>query len=224
MGGPVGLFRERRGSYFQAENPLETRGDRRIVGDLLSPSRKPASIGGVPMRFYNRACVLVENQYENLELWYPYWRLRELGLEVDLVGPEDEKVYGSKEGYSCTSDTPVVTALERDYDVIVVPGGMAPDKLRRYPNILQLVKKVHDEGGIVASICHGPWVLISAKILRGRKATCVSAIKDDVVNAGAEYHDVEVVVDRNIVTSRTPKDLAVWSSAIVKLLEARGMK
>ncbi len=166
-----------------------------------------------------RACVLVENQYENLELWYPYWRLRELCLEVDLVGPECGKTYGSKEGYPCTSDTPVVAALERDYDVIVAPGGMAPDKLRRYPDILKLVKQVHDQGGIVASICHGPWVLISARILRGRRVTCVSAIKDDVMNAGAEYFDEEVVVDRNIVTSRTPRDLAAWSRAIVKLLE-----
>ncbi len=101
---------------------------------------------------------------------------------------------------------------------------MAPDKLRRYPDILKLVKQVHDQGGIVASICHGPWVLISARILRGRKITCVAAIKDDVMNAGAEYFDEEVVVDRNIVTSRTPRDLAAWSRAIVKLLEdpARG--
>lgn len=176
------------------------------------------------MSFHNRACVLVENQYENLELWYPYWRLRELGLDVDLVGPEVQKTYGSKEGYPCTTDTPVVGALERDYDAIIAPGGMAPDKLRRYPDILKLVKQVHDEGGIVASICHGPWVLVSAKILRGRKATCVAAIKDDVMNAGAEYHDEEVVVDRNIVTSRTPKDIPAWSRAIVKLLEARGMR
>lgn len=165
-----------------------------------------------------RACILVENQYENLELWYPYWRLRELGLAVDLVGPEAQKTYGSKEGYPCTSDTPVVAALERQYSIIVAPGGMAPDKLRRYPEILKLVKQVHDAGGIVASICHGPWVLISAKILRGRKVTCVAAIKDDVINAGAEYLDEEVVVDRNIVTSRTPKDLAAWSAAIVRLL------
>lgn len=176
------------------------------------------------MSLHRRACVLVENQYENLELWYPYWRLRELGFAVDLVGPESEKTYGSKEGYPCRSDTPVIVALERAYDVIVAPGGMAPDKLRRYPEILQLVKKVHDEGGIVASICHGPWVLISAKILRGRKVTCVAAIKDDVINAGAEYFDEEVIVDRNIVTSRTPRDLAAWSMAIVKLLEARGLQ
>jgi len=168
-----------------------------------------------------RAVVLVEDNYECLELWYPYWRLRELGLEVDLVGPESGKSYRSKEGYPAQSDTPVGTALERRYDVLVAPGGMAPDKLRRYPEILKLVKKVHDEGGIVASICHGPWVLISAKVLKGRKVTCVSAIKDDVMNAGAEYLDQEVVVDRNLVTSRTPKDLAAFSTAIVKLLEAK---
>jgi len=168
-----------------------------------------------------RAVVLVEEKYENLELWYPYWRLREYGLAVDLVGPECGKAYGSKEGYPATSDTPVMEALERSYEAIVVPGGWAPDRLRRYSDILRLVAKIHDEGGIVASICHGPWVLVSAKILKGRKVTCVAAIKDDVVNAGAEYLDREVVVDRNIVTSRTPKDTAAFSRAIVALLAQR---
>jgi protease I len=168
-----------------------------------------------------RGVVLVENQYENLELWYPYWRLRELGLDVDLVGPESGKTYGSKEGYPATTDTPIGAALERRYDILVAPGGMAPDKLRRYPEILKLVKKVHDDGGVVASICHGPWVLISARIVRGRRVACVSAIKDDVMNAGAEYIDEEVVVDRNLVTSRTPKDIPAWSRAMVELLQAR---
>lgn len=168
-----------------------------------------------------RGVVLVESQYECLELWYPYWRLRELGLEVDLVGPECPKTYTSKEGYPATSDTPVEEALRRSYDVLIAPGGMAPDKLRRYPAILNLVRKVDEEGGVVASICHGPWVLISAKVLRGRKATCVSAIQDDVINAGATYLDAEVVVDRNLVTSRTPKDLPAFSRAIVGLLAER---
>lgn len=165
-----------------------------------------------------RACVLVEDKYENLELWYPYYRLKELGLDVDLVGPEVKKTYGSKEGYPATSDTDVKVALEREYAVIVAPGGFAPDRLRRYPDILKLVKKVHDEGGIVASICHGPWVLISAKILKGRRATCVAAIKDDVENAGATYLDEEVVADRNIVTSRTPKDIPAWMRTIVGMV------
>jgi protease I len=170
-----------------------------------------------------RAVVLVEDQYENLELWYPYWRLRELGFQVDLVGPaESGRSYRSKEGYPCATDTVIGAALERRYECVVVPGGIAPDKLRRYPEVLRLVKKVHDEGGLVASICHGPSVLISARVLRGRRVTCVNAIKDDVINAGAEYLDAEVVVDRNLITSRTPKDLAAWSREIVKFLEGRG--
>lgn len=170
------------------------------------------------MREERRAAVLVESQYENLELWYPYLRLKEQGLEVDLVGPEYPKTYLSKEGYPAVSDTPTIAALDRQYEILVAPGGMAPDKLRRYPDVLQLVKKVHDEGGIIASICHGPWVLISAKILKGRRVTCVAAIKDDVENAGAEYFDEEVVIDKNIVTSRTPKDIPAWMRAIIKLL------
>lgn len=169
-----------------------------------------------------RAVVLVEDQYENLELWYPYWRLREMGFEVDLVGPaESGRIYKSKEGYPCTTDKTLGAALEERYECIVVPGGIAPDKLRRYPDILRLVKKVHDEGGLVASICHGPSVLISARILKGRTCTCVSAIKDDIENAGAEYRDAEVIVDGNIITSRTPKDTAAWSREIVRFLTAR---
>ena len=169
-----------------------------------------------------RAVVLVEDQYENLELWYPYWRLREMGFEVDLVGPaESGRTYRSKEGYPCATDASIGTALERDYQCIVVPGGVAPDKLRRYPDVLRLVKKVHDAGGLVASICHGPSVLISARILKGRRVACVVAIRDDVVNAGAEYLDAEVVVDRNLITSRTPKDTAAWSREIVKFLASR---
>lgn len=168
-----------------------------------------------------QAVVLVENLYENLELWVPYWRLRELEFQVDLVGPECPKTYESKEGYPCATDTPLSKALEKRYDALVAPGGYAPDKLRRYPDLLRLVKKVHDEGSLVASICHGLWVLISARILKGRSVTCVSAIKDDVENAGARYYDQEVVVDGNLITSRTPKDLAAWSRAMVKFLEAR---
>ena len=168
-----------------------------------------------------RAVVLVEDQYENLELWYPVMRLRELGFQVDLVGPaESGRAYRSKEGYPATTDTTVAAALERSYAALVAPGGMAPDKLRRYPEVLRLVKKVHDEGGLVASICHGPWVLISARILKGRRVTCVSAIKDDVMNAGAEYVDAEVVVDRNLITSRTPLDIPAWSREIVSFLES----
>ncbi len=168
-----------------------------------------------------RAVVLVESQYECLELWYPILRLQEMGFQVDLVGPgEAGKTYPSKEGYPSTTDTSIGAALERRYRCIVVPGGVAPDKLRRYPQVLELVRKVHDQGGLVASICHGPSVLISARILRGRRVTCVSAIKDDVVNAGAEYIDAEVVVDKNLITSRTPVDIPAWSREIVKSLAA----
>ena len=176
------------------------------------------------MSVKRRAAVLVEDNYECLELWYPYYRLLEHGLEMDLVGPEPAKTYRSKEGYPATSDTPPGTAIERSYDALIAPGGMAPDRLRRYPEILALVKKVHDDGGIVASICHGPWVLVSAKILKGRRVTCVAAIKDDVMNAGAEYVDQEVVIDRNIVTSRTPRDLPAFGAAIIRLLEERSRR
>ena len=99
-----------------------------------------------------------------------------------------------------------------------MPGGFAPDKLRRYREVLELVKQMHDSGKLVAAICHGPWVLVSAGILKGKKVTCVSAIKDDVINAGAKYFDREVVVDANIVTSRKPDDLPAFCREIIKAL------
>ena len=152
--------------------------------------------------------VLAEDMYEDPELWYPYYRLLEAGAEVTLVGPE-AKTYKSKVGYPVTAEKAARDVSAADFDGIVVPGGFAPDKLRRYDAVLDLVRGIHEKGGMVAAICHAAWVPISARIMRGKRATCVSAIKDDLINAGAEYVDEAVVVDGNLVTSRTPADLPV---------------
>ncbi|MEX1018494.1 MAG: type 1 glutamine amidotransferase domain-containing protein [Litorilinea sp.] len=165
-----------------------------------------------------KIAILVEDVYETLELWYPYYRLIEAGAQVTLVGPE-QKSYASKEGYPAQADVAAEAVSADDFDGIVVPGGFAPDKLRRYPAVLDLVRGIDAKRGLVAAICHAGWVPISAGILRGKRMTCVAAIKDDAINAGANYVDEEVVVDGNLVTSRTPADLPAFMPAILRVLE-----
>lgn len=165
-----------------------------------------------------KVAVLAEDLYEDPELWYPYYRLLEAGAQVQIVGPE-AKVYESKHGYPVKAEVAASQVSADDFDGIVVPGGFAPDRLRRYPAILDLVRGIDEKGGLVAAICHAGWVPISAGILKGKRATCVSAIKDDLINAGATYLDQAVVVDANLVTSRTPADLPAFLPAIIAVLE-----
>jgi protease I len=163
-----------------------------------------------------RACVLVEQQYQEMEVWYPVYRLREAGCTVTLVGPEAGQSYPSKLGYPAQSDRAARDVKPGDFDVLVIPGGFAPDYLRRDPAVLKLVGGMVEQGKVVASICHGAWVLCSTQALKGRKATCFSAIKDDVQNAGARYVDEEVVRDGNLITSRKPDDLPAFLRVIVQ--------
>lgn len=165
-----------------------------------------------------RAVVLAEDMYEDPELWYPYYRLQEAGAEVVIVGPQ-AKTYESKHGYPARATLSADEVKADDVDAVIVPGGFAPDRLRRYEPILDLLRAVSDKGGIIAAICHAAWVPISAGIVKGKRATCVSAIKDDLINAGATYVDEPVVVDGNLITSRTPADLPYWLPAIIGALE-----
>ena len=165
-----------------------------------------------------RVAILVEDLYQELELWYPYYRLLEEGAEVILVGPE-AKTYKSKGGYPAKAQAAAQEVSVDDLDGVIIPGGYAPDRLRRYPAILKLVRGVFGKGGLVAAICHAAWVPISAGIMKGKRATCVSAIKDDLMNAGATYINEAVVVDGNLVTSRTPDDLPAFLPALIQVLE-----
>lgn len=160
--------------------------------------------------------ILVEDQYQVLEVWYPYFRLREEGIETVLLGTAAKKEYRSKEGYPAPEELSIKKAKTSDFIGVVIPGGYAPDILRRYPEVNQFVRDLYRKGKVVASICHGGWVLVSAGILKGKKATSFSAIKDDLINAGAAFLDREVVVDGNLITSRNPYDLPAFCREIIK--------
>ena len=162
--------------------------------------------------------LLVEDLYEDLERWYPYHRLREAGVEVVLGGPVAGKVYASKHGYPATADAGVDEVEAAEFDGVVIPGGYAPDRMRRHEGMVRLVADLDAAGKLVGAICHAGWMLVSAKILAGRRVTSFFAIRDDLVNAGAEWIDAPVVVDGNLVTSRTPADLAAFGAALVEVL------
>ena len=163
-----------------------------------------------------RAAILIEQQYQEMEVWYPVYRLREAGCQVTLVGPEAGQTYPSKLGYPAKSDKAARDVSADDFDLVVVPGGFAPDFMRRHEAVVKLVGAMAEQGKVVAAICHGPWVLCSTQALKGRKVTCFSAIKDDVINAGGRYVDEEVVRDGNLITSRKPDDLPAFLRTVIE--------
>ena len=164
--------------------------------------------------------ILAGPEYEVLELWYPKYRLEGAGYEAPIAGIGDE-VYRGKHGYPCTTDGNIKDYKHDILAGIVVPGGWAPDKLRRDHTVLQLVRDLHAAHRLVATICHGPWVLASAGIVRGLRMTSTVGIRDDLINAGANWVDEPVVEDGNVISSRVPKDLPVFGEAIVGWLDAR---
>ena len=166
-----------------------------------------------------KIAILVDALYQELEVWYPYYRFQEAGAEVILVGPEAGATYGSKLGYPACAAKSFDEVKAADFDGVVIPGGFAPDGIRRYAAANQFVADLNSSNKLVASICHGGWVLCSAGgMLKGRKATGFLAIKDDMVNAGAKWEDAEVVVDRNLVTSRKPGDLPAFCRESMRVL------
>lgn len=156
--------------------------------------------------------------YEDLELWYPKLRLEEAGATVTLAGPKAKASYVGKNGYPCVSDTAIDDMEAKAFDGLVVPGGFMPDKLRRDPKVLQIVRDFNEANKPIAAICHGGWIPISARVYQGIRVTGSPGIKDDLVNAGAIYEDKSVVVDRNHVTSRKPDDLPDFCRELIKLL------
>lgn len=168
-----------------------------------------------------RVLSLVDEEFEDLELWYPIYRVREEGAEVVLAGADKGKTYVGKYGVPAKSDAAFDEVDAADYDGLLIPGGWAPDKLRRYPKVLRFVREMDEAGKPIGQICHAGWVLISAKILQGRRVTSTPGIKDDMENAGAIWLDEAVVTDGNLISARRPPDLPPYGKAFCDALAAR---
>lgn len=165
-----------------------------------------------------RVAVLAENMYQELELWYPLLRLREAGAETFVVGTGSASSYTSKHGYPAPVDLVADQVKASEIDAVVIPGGYAPDLMRRYPAMVSLVREAFAQGKVVAAICHAGWMLASADVLRGKRATCFFAIKDDLVNAGATWVDEAAFRDGNIVWGRVVEDIPDFNRELVAAL------
>ena len=165
-----------------------------------------------------KVIILIEDMYNDLEFWYPYYRMKEAGVDVVVVGPGSASEYTGKSGIPCKEDVSPEKISAAEYDGIIIPGGYAPDRMRRHESMVTLVKDFFDAGKVVAAICHAGWMLASAEIVEGRTVTSFFAIKDDLVHAGANWIDKEVVVDGKLITSRQPDDLPAFMKAIIAAL------
>ncbi len=165
-----------------------------------------------------KVIILVEEMFNVFEFWYPYYRLKEEGVEVTVVGSGSAEVYTGKPCTQAKADTSAGNVYAENFDGIIIPGGYAPDMMRRYPSMVKLVQDFFNTNKLVAAICHAGWMLASAGILSGRKVTSFFAIRDDLINAGAKWVDQEVVVDGKLVTSRVPDDLPAFMRAVIDLL------
>jgi protease I len=165
-----------------------------------------------------RIAILAENMYQEMELWVPYYRMKEEGADVKVVGAGGAKSYASKHGYPVNVDVQADAVKAVEFDAVIVPGGYAPDVMRRHEGMVGLVRDAAQQGKVVAAICHAGWMLCSAGIIKGKKVTSFFSIKDDMVNAGGQWSDSEVVVDGNLITSRKPDDLPAFCREIVKAL------
>ena len=162
------------------------------------------------------AAIFIANMFEDVELIYPYYRMKEEGAKVYLLGQDEAETYTGKKGLSEKSDISIRNADSSEFDFLIIPGGYSPDQMRMEPKFIEFTKEMNEQGKIIAAICHAPWILASADIIRQRRVTSWPSLKDDLVNAGAEYVDQEVVVDGNIITSRMPVDLPAFCRTIIQ--------
>jgi protease I len=165
-----------------------------------------------------KAIIIIDNLFQDAEVLYPYYRLQEAGFKVDLVAAEAGKEYQGKRTYPMVSDKAAKNIKVAEYDLIIIPGGFAPDTMRRNPAMVNIVKEAYQKGKVIGSICHGAWMLAEADIIHGKKVTCFSGIKTDIINAGGKYVDKEVVVDGSLITSRKPDDLPAFMREVLKKL------
>lgn len=164
-----------------------------------------------------KIAIFVEKMYEDLEFWYPKLRMKEAGADVVVIAPKKEE-YEGKHGIKAKADQSIMGVKSDEFHALIIPGGFSPDHMRRTPEMIEFTKKMYDEGKPIAAICHGVWILASAKVLDGKKVTSFFSIKDDLINAGAEWVDQEVVVDGNLITSRNPDDLPAFCKKIIESL------
>jgi protease I len=165
-----------------------------------------------------KIAIFLEKMYEDLEFWYPYIRMKEEAADVCIVAPKVE-TYEGKHGLTAKADQSIVAVKTDEFNALIIPGGYSPDHMRRVPEMVEFVKKMNKENKPIAAICHGPWMLASADIIKGKKITSFFSLKDDLIHAGAEWIDQEVVRDGNIITSRNPNDLPAFCREIIKTLE-----
>jgi len=181
-----------------------------------SVSKAQAMSTGKPLDG-NRILIFVADEYEDLELWYPKLRLEEAGVHVTVAGPEAGKMYRGKHGYPCAADAAIADMESADFQGVLCPGGWMPDKIRRDPRTLALVRECAEVGKLVAAICHGPWTIINAGAARGRRMTSWPSLEIDLRNAGAQWVDEEAVTDQGLVTSRKPDDIPAFNRAMIDL-------
>jgi len=168
-----------------------------------------------------RVALLIEDEYQEMEAWYPFYRLTEAGADVTVIGPGHKTTFESKLGYPMEATLAIKNTRVADFDAVVVPGGFAPDNMRLCRPMIDFVRDMDKAGKLVSAICHGPWVLASAGVCKGRRITGYAPIEDDVVNAGGTWvSDQPAVVDGNVITARTPPDLPAFAAAIVAHLSA----
>lgn len=164
-----------------------------------------------------KIAVFLENIFEDTEFWYPYFRMKEEEAEVIVIATE-EKSYTGKNGTEAKADVAIINALPDEFDALIIPGGYSPDRMRRSKEMVDFVRAMDKKKKVIAAICHAGWMLASAGIVNGRNLTSFFSIKDDMINAGAEWVDEDVVVDGNLVTSRYPDDLPVFCKTIIEKL------
>ncbi len=209
------IFKNRQAWPKQAGGRLQARIRRRPQPRIIP---QEADLTAEKRLSGKRVAILAEDLYEDLELWYPKLRLLEAGAQVEVVGSGKSQVHTSKHGYPVEVDRFIQDVDVHQLDAVIIPGGYAPDLMRRVPAMVALVREAVHHNKIVAAICHAGWLLASAEVVQGKHLTCFFAIKDDLIHAGALYQDAEVVVDGNLITSRQPGDLPAFCRAIIAAL------
>lgn len=164
-----------------------------------------------------KIAIFVAEMFEDLEFWYPYLRMQEEGAEVTAIGPEEERYMG-KHGLPAKTDKGIDGVKAIEFDALIIPGGYSPDHMRRSPKMITFVREMDKQRKLVAAICHGPWMLASAEIIKGKKVTSFHSIKDDLIHAGAEWVDLKVVKSEHVITSRNPHDLPAFCTAIIEAM------